>query len=170
MKFKVLGLIILTLVLSLQLSAQRVQNPAFEKKIDNLLDKNTPVRTVHEIGDEWQSYIYLDAREEEEYQVSHIPGAIHVGYKYFDNAVLNRLDHNAQIIVYCSIGYRSDEITKRIMAQGYHNVYNLFGSIFEWANCDLPLEDNNGESTQKLHTYNRNWSQWVTNPSIVKTW
>ena len=50
------------------------------------------------------------------------------------------------------------------------NVYNLYGSIFEWANEGLPLVDNNGYDTNAVHTWNKRWSQWVTNPNVEKVW
>ena len=53
---------------------------------------------------------------------------------------------------------------------GFSNVYNLYGSIFEWANQGHRLVDKGGQPTFKLHTYNKKWSKWVDNAKIEKVW
>lgn len=167
---RIITLLLPSLFTILTLSAQRVQNPAFEKKISGLLSKKTPVRTVQEIAETYKDYVLLDAREIEEYNTSHIPGAIHIGYDDFELSSVTDIAKDAPIIVYCSIGYRSGKVTQKLRKAGYNNSYNLFGSIFEWANCNLPLEDFRGNTTETVHTYNKKWSQWVTNPEISKEW
>lgn len=74
-----------------------------------------------------------------------------------------------KIVVYCSIGYRSEKIAERIQAMGYE-VSNLYGSIFEWVNQGNQIVDNTGKETKELHTYNRKWSKWVEPDSVQKTW
>ena len=80
--------------------------------------------------------IYLDAREANEFKISHLPNAIYVGYNYFKNKqILTQVpDKNASIVVYCSIGVRSEQIAEKIKKLGYKNVYNLYGGIFEYKN------------------------------------
>ncbi|NQX92358.1 MAG: rhodanese-like domain-containing protein, partial [Flavobacteriales bacterium] len=78
--------------------------------------------------------IYLDAREQKEYDVSHIEDAICVGYDTFDMASVANLDKSKPIVVYCSIGYRSNEVAAKLEEAGFENVYNLYGGIFQWTN------------------------------------
>lgn len=151
---------------SITLLSQQVQNPAFDKELKDLLSLNTKILSVDEIAHNYDDYIFLDAREPNEYLVSHIPKAINIGFTRWDKTLLENISKDAKIIVYCSVGYRSEKITQKIQNLGYTNVANLYGSIFEWANCNLPLEDNLSNTTMKLHSYNREWSQWVTNPTI----
>jgi predicted sulfurtransferase len=54
--------------------------------------------------------VYLDAREKEEFDVSHIKGAIFVGYANFDMMNLPVFNKETAIVVYCSVGYRSEKI------------------------------------------------------------
>jgi rhodanese-related sulfurtransferase len=116
----------------------------------------------------FNNYIFLDAREIEEYNISHIPQARYIGYNSFDIKSIKDIPKNKQIIVYCSIGYRSEKIGEKLMKAGYLHVYNLYGSIFEWANRSLPLLDKSGKRTNLVHTYNKQWSKFVTNPKITK--
>ena len=95
---------------------------------------------------------------------------MHIGYDEWNPSVLNKIDKQKPIIVYCSIGYRSEKIAEKIKASGFAKVYNLYGSIFEWANNELPLVEMNNKPTQKVHTYNKKWSKWMLNPKYEKIW
>ena len=116
------------------------------------------------------AYTLLDARELEEYTTSHIPNAKYIGYEDFDISRLEGLSYDTPIVVYCSVGYRSEKITNKLKTAGYQNVYNLVGSIFEWVNQGHLIEDKNALPTQTLHTYNKAWSKWVDAPKIKKVW
>lgn len=105
--------------------------------------------------------VLLDAREKEEYEVSHLQNAIWVGAKTFEiDSVLPKIeDKNAEIIVYCSIGVRSENIGEKLMKAGYTNVKNLFGGIFEWKNEGHPVFDPEGNETEKVHAFNKHWGR-----------
>ncbi len=150
----------------------RVADPAFDRVIKNHLTLDVPPIGCKDLETMLQhdQVLLLDAREPSEYEVSHIAGARHAGYTQFDIGILEGVRHDEHIVVYCSIGYRSEKIARQLIKQGYSNVYNLYGSIFEWANDGKPLVDQQGEITQRIHTYNRKWSQWVTNESLKKVW
>ncbi len=167
---RVLIYMFLLLISSQIIIGQTVQSPAFDKELKGLLELNTAIISVDEIIDNPEAYVFLDAREPNEYAVSHIPGALNIGFNRWDPSLLQNIDKDQAIIVYCSVGYRSEKITKRIEALGYSNVANLYGSIFEWANCNRPLENAKDQSTHKIHTHNSKWSKWVTNSKIDKQW
>lgn len=160
------------LFLSINLSAQLAGiNRDFQKEIEKYIDNDVPVITLEQIGDfPMGSYILLDAREKEEYEVSTIPGAIHVGYDDFDESSLDNLPRDKKIIVFCSIGYRSEVIGRKFIKEGFNDVYNLYGSIFAWANAGKILVRPNGNTTKEVHTYNKKWSKWVINPDIKKVY
>lgn len=152
------------------LNGQRVSNPLFEKKLDALLKHDVPEISLKEILSSTIELIFLDARELEEYEVSHIPGAIHVGFDDFDTYNSRTLERSANYVVYCSVGYRSEIVARKLISKGYPHVYNFYGSIFEWANEGNRLVDKRNLSTSKLHTYNKNWSKWINNVRIQKIW
>ena len=107
--------------------------------------------------------IILDAREFSEYKVSHIKNAIHVGYDNFKLKKTKKLLSNKQqtIVVYCSLGIRSEDIAEKLKKAGYSNVYNLYGGIFEWKNQDFKVYDSNEVETERVHTFNEAWSKWL---------
>lgn len=149
---------------------QQVQNDKFEYKLNQLLNFTIPVIDVTAAIKFKPEFVFLDAREKEEYDLSHIEGAGHIGFENFDISEISHLDKGQNIIVYCSVGYRSEKIGERLKKAGYKNIYNLYGSIFEWVNRGYPIVDSTGTNTLILHTYNKNWSQWVDNAQIVKVW
>ena len=92
------------------------------------------------------------------------------GYKKFDWSILENTPKDQAIVVYCSIGFRSEKIGEQLKERGFTNVKNLYGSLFEWANKGHPIIDQNGIKTKKVHTYNRTWSKWVENGELIKVW
>lgn len=110
---------------------------------------------------------FLDTREQNEFKVSHLPNAIHIGYNNLDWAKINTIDKDAEIIVYCSIGVRSQDIGKQLKEKGFSNVKNLYGGIFLWANQARAMEDINKKSTTKVHGYNKHWGRWIKKAEAV---
>lgn len=147
-----------------------LQNEDFDKKVESLLHFSVPVIGVEELNNIQNEVHIFDTREKEEYELSHIPGAAYAGYKDFVPEVLQAVPKNDTIVLYCSVGYRSEKIGEKLMKLGYSKVYNLYGSLFEWANQDYPLVDKDGQPTKKIHTYNRNWSKWVEEGKAEKIW
>lgn len=105
--------------------------------------------------------VYLDAREKEEFDVSHIKGAIYVGYDDFDISDLPDIKDKTTIIVYCSVGYRSEKIAEELIKNGYSQTKNLYGGIFDWVNKGYPVYDNSNQETKKVHAYNESWGKWL---------
>ena len=143
----------------------------FDKEIDNYISYTVPTITIDELKQKDFSRIFLlDAREKEEYNVSTIPQSIHIGYDDFSIKSIAHLPKNGEIVIFCSIGYRSEKIGEKLMKAGFTNIRNLYGSIFAWANAGNKLCTPAGEDTNRLHTFNRKWSKWVENPKVEKVW
>ncbi len=103
--------------------------------------------------------LLLDVRKEEEFRVSHIPGAVRVDPDAKATTLaplLNRPDR--PVVVYCSVGWRSSALAERLLEAGHTNVANLEGSIFGWANEDRPLVCETGAAL-KVHPYNRTFGK-----------
>lgn len=135
-----------------------------QKSLSKLLKKyNTESVPYISVKETNSNLILLDARESKEYKVSHIKNAIHVGYDEFNlKKTTSKLkDKNATIVVYCSVGIRSEDIAEKLQKAGYKNVYNLFGGIFEWKNKQHIVVDSLNNPTEKVHTFNKEWSTWL---------
>jgi rhodanese-related sulfurtransferase len=129
--------------------------------IDNTLDKTVPFIKAKELRENNQNYTILDIRELKEYNVSHIKNAISISFNGFNiKMIKHKIDKNTPIVVYCSIGYRSEKVGEKLLNEGF-TVYNLYGGIFNWKNSNNPIVNNNEIATQKVHCFNQEWSKWL---------
>ena len=174
MRYTILLLsMIMVLACQAQAPADRptCEDAAFDKMVSRLLSYTVPLKGVTDFSDgDVSQYLVLDARERAEYNVSHIKGARYIGYDNFDIKKLRGTPKSQPILVYCSVGYRSEKIGEKLQKAGYSRVYNLYGSLFEWVNHGLPIVNNTGKKQQKIHTYNQRWSKWVLNKTYQKIW
>lgn len=107
--------------------------------------------------------IVLDTREQKEFDVSHIKTAECVGYDYFNakKIAAKHKNPNDTIVVYCSVGIRSETVGTKLKKLGYKNVFNLYGGIFEWKNKAQEVVDNNQIATEKVHAFSKEWSNYL---------
>jgi rhodanese-related sulfurtransferase len=110
---------------------------------------------------------FLDTRESKQFAVSHIKGARAIGYDKFKMKSVSSIPKDAVIIVYCSIGARSQTIGRKLKKEGYTNVKNLYGGFFQWNNSGLPKVDSQGNVTKKIHGYSKDWGKWITSGTVV---
>lgn len=147
-----------------------IENPKFDATLSHLLSFSVPLIGVDDLKNIQNDVVIFDAREKNEYDISHIPGAKYLGYDDFNPARLGAVDKHTPIVVYCSVGYRSEKVGEKLQRLGFSRVYNLYGSIFEWVNRGNPVVDSTGQITHHLHTYNKSWSQWVDTKEVEKIW
>lgn len=138
-----------------------VENKAYDAMLSTLLKHNVPEMSVEESKKD-STAIRLDARAKKEYDVSHLENAIWVGYDDFDISRISAVNKNEEVIVYCSVGYRSEKITQKLIDAGYTNVSNLYGGIFEWVNQKNTVVDSNNQPTQRIHAYSKTWGVWLS--------
>ena len=114
-------------------------------------------------------FLLLDAREREEFEVSHLKNAIWVGYDDFEISRLLKVAPNKQtpILVYCSVGIRSEDVGEQLKMAGYTQIRNLYGGIFEWKNQGYPVYDMQQQSTEKVHPFSKYWGFLLTNAEKV---
>lgn len=176
---KLLFLFTKTLLLAFSLCGQNnstanrqghCQNPAFDREVAQWLNFSVPAIDVDSLRKVMTGTFILDAREPKEYAVSHIEGAVNCGFDHVDFQMLDTLPKDQPILVYCSIGFRSEKIARKLRKKGFKNVSNLYGSIFEWVNRGYPVVDSVGQPTPKIHTYNKSWGQWVDNPDFERVY
>lgn len=140
-----------------------------QKSLDALLKKENkqsiPYVSVEETSmlQKRNTTVLLDAREKKEYVVSHLNNAIWVGYDTFSMDSITIKDKNTPIIVYCSLGIRSEDVAEQLKKEGYTNVKNLYGGIFEWKNKTYPVVNFQEKETDSVHAFSPEWGKWLTN-------
>lgn len=145
-------------------------NPALDDKLTSLLRFDVPLIGADSLAEVRDSVLLLDAREPAEYAVGHIPGAVRFPPSGPAPAWLDTVARDRRVVVYCSVGYRSENSARGLREVGFTEVANLYGSIFDWVDRGLPVVDSAGQLTDEIHTYNRRWGRLVTRDSIVKVY
>lgn len=119
--------------------------------------------------------VLLDVRAKIEYQVSHLQHAQWINAAQPVAQALAGVSKEQPIVTYCSVGYRSSAYAQRLMKDGFKHVDVLHGSIFAWANADLPVY-RAGKIVHHVHPYDRHWGQllrrslWAFHPPTKKPW
>ncbi|MEM1000938.1 MAG: rhodanese-like domain-containing protein [Bacteroidota bacterium] len=156
--------VLLALSLGLVVGAAAQTSEAYKKKLSTLYKGTVPVMQPADLDaalDQGEPIILLDTRAPREYEVSHLPGATFVDYDHFNKKAVKDLDRNARVVVYCTVGYRSERIGEQLKKLGFTDVHNLYGGIFEWKNQGHDVVDEAGNATEAVHTYSKQWSKWL---------
>ncbi|SDG48446.1 rhodanese-like domain-containing protein [Psychroflexus sediminis] len=142
---------------------------AYSQSIDEAIQKYNEhkveyisVQELAELKDSDRNIKLLDTRQASEYSISHIQNAIYAGYENFKlTAIQDKINKQDTIVVYCSIGVRSEDIGERLQKADYKHVFNLYGGIFDWVNQGRKVYDQKGEPTEKIHAYDIFWSRYL---------
>ena len=119
--------------------------------------------------------VLLDVREDGEFAVSHLDGAVRVDPGIWRSTFLSRYREALKgktVVFYCSVGVRSSALAESVkadlLAAGTKEVVNLEGGIFGWHNQSRPLVDKSGPTTF-VHPYNAYWGRLLTRPELART-
>ena len=138
----------------------------YNEKLKSLYRNTVPVLSTDSLMNQIKSggdYYLLDIRSPEEYKVSHIEKAMLIDYDQFKAEDVKDIPLEARVVVYCSVGYRSERIGEKLQDLGFSDVSNIYGGIFQWKNDKYPVVNSDGQPTDSVHTYNRSWSKWLIN-------
>ena len=156
-------------VVALDFSLEGIQKD-LENQHDNIrhIDGNSFSKLNHE------TIVLFDTREQIEFDVSHISGAIQLDPAISTQAFINHFKNQIvgkDIVFYCSVGQRSSILASRLKSalieQGANEVYNLKGGIFQWHNEQRELiHDKN--PTQFIHPYNPLWGLLLEEKKTIR--
>jgi len=86
-------------------------------------------------------YKVIDVRTPTEYAIEHISGAMNINFLEPDFALhLDKLDKQANYILYDKAGTRSTKAAKIMLDKGFINVYYLEGGLDAWKEENQPVE------------------------------
>lgn len=141
-------------------AAPPTTNPLYSAMLRGLLHASVPFVSVAQLQRQ-PAPVLLDTREAPEFAVSHLRGARLVGYDTFSLATVRHLPKDTAIVVYCSVGARSEKIGVRLRQAGFTNVRNLYGGLFEWVNEGQPVYTAANQLTTRVHAYAPSWGIWL---------
>jgi rhodanese-related sulfurtransferase len=99
--------------------------------------------------------LILDVRSRAEYDISHLPNAIWAGTVPLQTEALKQSPPDRPVVFYCSVGWRSGQAAARWVKSGRRALFNLDGSIFQWANEGRTLTDAQGKGVSVVHPNNK---------------
>ncbi|TDN36692.1 rhodanese-like domain-containing protein [Hymenobacter sp. UV11] len=135
-------------------------NKLYSAMLNGVLKESVPFVSVAQLKSQ-PAPVLLDTRAPEEFSVSHLRGAKWVGYDKFSLAEVQDIPKNTPIVVYCSVGVRSEKIGAKLQAAGFTNVRNLYGGLFEWMNEGQPVFTADNQPTDRVHAYSPAWGIWL---------
>ena len=156
-------------VLALSFNLETIQND-LEKKYDNIshIDGNNFSKLNRE------KTIIFDVREQNEFDVSHLPQAIQVDPEISNQFFISNYKEQVEgkdILFYCSVGQRSSILASRLKSalieQGATKVYNLKGGVFRWRNEKKDLIQDK-KPTQFIHPYNPLWGLLLDDKKAIR--
>jgi molybdopterin/thiamine biosynthesis adenylyltransferase/rhodanese-related sulfurtransferase len=100
--------------------------------------------------------VFVDVREQNEWDTGYIPGALHVPLATVEAQIESLVpDRKLPVVVYCARGNRSAYATKTLEGLGYEHVASLAGGIEDWKTQGLPLATESALSQEALRRYSR---------------
>ncbi|XKM12529.1 rhodanese-like domain-containing protein [Orbaceae bacterium ac157xtp] len=117
-------------------------NPGFENLCQQARQhvKETNVKAVKALMDKQQLPLLIDVREDSEWQVDHLPHAIHLGKGVIERDIETQVpDKTTTMILYCGGGYRSVLAAENLQKMGYTNVISMDGGYRGWKEAGYPL-------------------------------
>ena len=102
--------------------------------------------TVAEVIDmqaQGEEFLFVDVREDREFEVDHCAHAVHIGKGVLERDIGKHVDDlGARIILYCGGGYRSALAAESLQRMGYMNVASMDGGIRAWRLVNGPISLN----------------------------
>jgi rhodanese-related sulfurtransferase len=77
--------------------------------------------------------LIIDIREEREYRLGHIEGAVHINRNLLEGKILQIAPElTTSIVIYCAVGTTCTSAAEALRRLGYHNIFWLQGGLQNW--------------------------------------
>lgn len=134
---------------------------------DEMASEMCKGRAVDVRWNQWDTNaVVVDVRSAEEFGVSHADGALHCPWQNNTVKGWEQLPKDQPIVVYCSVGKRSELAAEFLMDHGFQSVTNVYGGLFGAFNAAQAI-DQDHLVMQRIHGYNTRWGQWITRGEVV---
>ena len=108
--------------------------------IDEAKAKIRQVTPAEAIGDSGPNLVFLDVRERNEWNLGHIPNAIHIPRGSMETKVEALIPRDRRIVIYCASGNRSAFATDTLNQMGYEDVASMSQGIRGWIDAGGEVE------------------------------
>lgn len=86
-------------------------------------------------------FTLIDVREQNEWNLGHIPGAQYIGRGVLESTIEQRVPRDARVVLYCQSGNRSALAGKTLLEMGYTQVESLAGGWRDWVGSGGEVAD-----------------------------
>jgi len=114
-------------------------------KLVNEAKSNIKEYTIDEVSQKLQNnetFVFIDVREESEWQKGRAKNAIHIGKGVIERDIESNVpDKSTEVVLYCGGGFRSALAADALNKMGYQNVSSMDGGMRGWLAAGLPTEE-----------------------------
>ncbi len=102
--------------------------------MNRALSHDISVQEVKQLLDHQESFLLLDCRNQDEYDLVHLESAMLIPMHELQDRLAELQAHRAsRIVVYCHLGGRSQMVADWLRQQDFAHVQNMTGGIDAWA-------------------------------------
>ena len=87
-----------------------------------------------------ESAVFLDVREPNEWNLGHLPGAMHIPRGTLETKVEAAIPRDRKVVIYCASGNRSALAADTLQQMGYGDVVSMSGGFTGWAHSGGDVE------------------------------
>ena len=106
---------------------------------EDALAPSVSVDEAHKLWTKGNLVIFLDVREDWEWEEGHIEGAVHIPNWTVRRKVKDVLKLDQHIVVYCHSGPRAYDSAELMRSIGYQKVQSMRGGIRDWKGRGFPV-------------------------------
>jgi rhodanese-related sulfurtransferase len=103
------------------------------------IEEVTPEQ-VRDMQARHETVVYLDVREPNEWNLGHIPHAVHLPRGNLEGKVEGLIPRDQKVVIYCARGNRSALAALTMKQMGYQNVSSMARGIQGWADIEGDIE------------------------------
>ncbi len=129
--------LVLTLVVIIAVSALIIYYTQIHLPSTTISFGDVTVEEAKSLVESNVSLIIVDVRTREEYDNSHIEGAILIPVSELEGRI-NELSKEEELLIYCRTGNRSSNSVNILKANGYTKIFHMNDGIIAWIQAGYP--------------------------------
>jgi rhodanese-related sulfurtransferase len=102
--------------------------------------KEISAADVLQMRERGEDFALVDVREDREWNLGHVPGAVHVARGTLEGRIEGAVPRERKVVLYCARGNRSALAADTLGEMGYRDVSSLAGGIQAWVDAGGEIE------------------------------
>jgi rhodanese-related sulfurtransferase len=102
--------------------------------------RETSVGEVRDMQSRGAPAVYLDVREQNEWNLGHLPQATFMPRGVLETTIEQRVPRDTTVVIYCASGNRSALAAETLQLMGYQDVSSMAGGFRGWVEAGGDVE------------------------------